>query len=148
MEKDIHRSLNSEHEQVVKTVARLATPDPEEYGLDLKRSSCFGPLGEVSNRRTFAYLIATLNSSHPDYDFSSTLKPSDFRKLTSLKHVMTTVDETLGNLRPRRIGSFVSSGLNVRTVSSLPTTPGGSQAWGPKMWKAIDKEMTLYDCGR
>lgn len=143
LEKDIHKSLNSDFEEVKKTAERLATNNPELFGLDLHRSSCFGPLGEVSNRRTFAYLIATLNSSHPDYDFSSVLKPPDFRRLRSLKHVMTTIDEVLSNLRPRRISALVA-----RSASGIPTTPGGSQAWGPRMWKAIDKEMTLYDCGR
>ncbi|KAL8966546.1 MAG: hypothetical protein Q9183_003327, partial [Haloplaca sp. 2 TL-2023] len=51
-------------------------------------------------RRTFAYLIATLNASHPDYDFSYLLRPSDFRREKSVRHAMNALDTTLYSLRP------------------------------------------------
>jgi hypothetical protein len=112
--------------------------------LNLSRSSPFGPLSEVSSRRTFAYLIATLNASHPDYDFSHNLRPSDFRRERSLKAVINTIDSTLFNLRPSTGMTLqVPSQTSYATASSAPAT---SQAWGPHMWSMIDKEMTLKDC--
>lgn len=112
--------------------------------MNLSRSSPFGPLSQVSSRRTFAYLIATLNASHPDYDFSHILRPTDFRKERSLKGVMNNIDSTLYNLRPSS-GMLlqVPSQTSYATTSSAPAT---SQAWGPRMWTLIDKEMTLKEC--
>lgn len=115
------------------------------FNLNLQRSSPFGPLSQVSSRRTFAYLIATLNASHPDYDFSHFLRPSDFRKERSFKAVMHTVDETLYNLRPRPLSSW-SSTYSAFSKDGIPQTPGGGASWSPRMWKYIDKEMTLREC--
>lgn len=84
--------------------------------------SPFGPLDQVSARKTFAYLIATLNASHPDYDFSSVLRPTDFRREKSLRTVINTFNTTLFNL-----------GVNV-----------GKSV--PRMWDTIDSEMDLTQC--
>ena len=84
--------------------------------------SPFGPLDQVSARKTFAYLIATLNASHPDYDFSSVLRPTDFRREKSLRTVINTFNTTLFNLG-------VSVGKSV-----------------PRMWDTIDSEMDLTQC--
>jgi hypothetical protein len=84
--------------------------------------SPFGPLDQNSARRTFAYLIATLNASHPDYDFSSVLRPTDFRRERNLRTVINTFNTTLFNL-----GSNVSKSL-------------------PRMWDTIDSEMDLTQC--
>ncbi|TGZ81652.1 Maf1 regulator [Ascodesmis nigricans] len=83
--------------------------------------SPFGPLSEISARKTFAYMIATLNASHPDYDFSSVLRPSDFRKERSLRQVINTFNTTLTNLGVRGLARG-------------------------KMWDSIDNEMKLRDC--
>jgi len=114
--------------------------------LNLNRSSPFGSLEEVSNRRTFAYLIATLNASHPDYDFSHVLRPADFQRERALRRVMTHIDSTLHSVRPS--SNFLdaiparNSSAKPATFSSMPAPP----AWGPQMWAFIDKEMTLKDC--
>ncbi|KAH0611000.1 uncharacterized protein H6S33_011427 [Morchella sextelata] len=84
--------------------------------------SPFGPLDQISARRTFAYLIATLNASHSDYDFSTVLKPSDFRRERHLRPVMNNFNTTLFN-------------LGVNPSKALP-----------KMWDTIDKEMDLLSC--
>ncbi|KAI9880509.1 MAG: RNA polymerase III-inhibiting protein maf1 [Pleopsidium flavum] len=146
----IESSLESQYESLLRLSASLSPPHANSAAasLNLSRASPFGPLSQISSRRTFAYLIATLNASHPDYDFSHLLRPSDFRREKSLKSVMNTLDSTLYNLRPRHTSSFLSvpSHWSSTTTSTGPTTPGGSQAWGPRMWRLIDKEMTLKEC--
>lgn len=77
----------------------------------------FGPIREPASRRTFAYLIAILNASYPDHDFSS-LEPTDFTK-SSLK-------------------SFVSKVEN--SLYSLGKKPEG---W---IWENINSHMGLSDC--
>ena len=143
--KNIEQSLESQYESVLRLSASLSPPKAESAAasLNLSRSSPFGSLSQTSSRRTFAYLIATLNASHPDYDFSGLLRPSDFRREKRLKKVMNTLDTTLYNLRPRTDG--VSAKASARS-SSAPPTPGGSHVWGPRMWSLIDKEMGLKEC--
>ncbi|CCK72202.1 RNA polymerase III-inhibiting protein MAF1 KNAG_0J01210 [Huiozyma naganishii CBS 8797] len=77
----------------------------------------FGPINEPSSRRTFAYLIAILNASYPDHDFSS-LEPNDFTK-NSLK-------------------GFVSKFEN--SLYSLGKQP---EEW---IWEVINSHMTMPDC--
>jgi hypothetical protein len=99
-------------------------------------SSAFGPLSELSSRRTFAYLIATLNASHPHYDFSHVLRPGDFKRERNLRRVMVNLDSILQNVRPgfeaKSLGSSIGSDL--------------SSGWGPQCWSLIDKEMRLNAC--
>ncbi|OAF55031.1 RNA polymerase III-inhibiting protein maf1 [Pseudogymnoascus destructans] len=140
--RNIENSLESQYESLLRLSASFSPPQSSApASLDLSRSSPFGPLSQISSRRTFAYLIATLNASHPDYDFSHILRPTDFRRERSLKAVMNNIDSTMYNLRPSPSASL-----------ELPPPPKGasaapaSQAWGPRMWTVIDKEMTLKEC--
>ncbi|KAF2670366.1 Maf1-domain-containing protein, partial [Microthyrium microscopicum] len=87
---------------------------------NLSQSSPFGTLSQGSNRRTYSYMIATLNASHPDYDFSSVLRPSDFCHERRLNDVMSSVDSKVYSAHSARI-------------------PRG-------MWNYINDEMDLYDC--
>lgn len=144
--KNIENSLESQYESLLRLSASVSPPredSPMDFPtVNLSRSSPFGSLSQISSRRTFAYLIATLNASHPDYDFSHILRPADFHKERSLKAVMNTIDTTLYNLKPSH---------NLNQALLLPpqtgtSTPNTSQAWGPKMWNLIDKEMTLEEC--
>jgi len=148
--KNIEHNLEAQYEALLRFSASLSPPQAKNAAgsLNLSRSSPFGPLSQISSRRTFAYLIATLNASHPDYDFSHLLRPTDFRREKSLRHVMNTLDTTLYNLRPRPVGSLggPSHWSSIETPAG-PPTPGGSQQWGSKMWRAIDKEMNLKECG-
>jgi hypothetical protein len=145
--RNIENSLESQYESLLRLSASVSPPQDSSSGpssVNLSRSSPFGPLSQVSSRRTFAYLIATLNASHPDYDFSHNLRPSDFRRERSLKAVMNTIDTTLYNLRPSSgMTLHVPSQTSYVTASSAPVA---SQAWGPQMWSLIDKEMTLKEC--
>lgn len=108
--------------------------------LNLSRSSPFGNLGQISSRRTYAYLIATLNASHPDYDFSHVLRPADFKRERSLRAVMNTLDTTLYNLRPRPATPVLCPG------TQTPSSGSNGLTWGPRTWRLIDQQMRLKEC--
>lgn len=166
--KNIEQSLESQYESLVRMSASLSPPAErrstsansddgnegsqrntrsrtiEAPGIDLSRPSPFGPLSQIRSRRTFAYLIATLNASHPDYDFSY-LKPGDFHRQWSLKSVIHHIDSTIQHLRPNR--PFYDSSLLFPT--SGPAVFGSnSDSWGPRMWSLIDQQMALRKCER
>lgn len=144
--RNIENSLESQYESLLRLSASVSPPlDAGLESLNLSRSSPFGPLSQVSSRRTFAYLIATLNASHPDYDFSHILRPADFRKERSLKAVINTIDSTMYNLRPSS-GMMYLQAPSQTSYSTSASAAQTSQMWGPKMWSAIDKEMSLKDC--
>ncbi|EMF16983.1 repressor of RNA polymerase III transcription MAF1 [Sphaerulina musiva SO2202] len=164
--KNIENSLESQYESLVRLSASLSPPRhaPSDDGhgseriesrrrgctveapeIDLSRASPFGPLSQITARRTFAYLIATLNASHPDYDFSRLLRPSDFNKQRSLRSMMHKLDSTLQHLRPRQTTTsnyLVPSS----SLSSSAPGPGGNDIWNQNMWRLIDKEMGLRQC--
>ncbi|KKK17120.1 mitogen-activated protein, partial [Aspergillus rambellii] len=143
--KNIEQSLEAQYESVLRLSASLSPPNASHAAasLNLSRSSPFGPLSDHSSRRTFAYLIATLNASHPDYDFSHVLRPSDFHRERNLKRVMNTIDSTLFNLRPREA---------IDLTPPSPSTVSGSynaeasSTWGQRMWKIMDEQMSLKEC--
>lgn len=139
--RNIESSLESQHESLLKLSASVSPPRDGESPINLSRSSPFGPLSQLSSRRTFAYLIATLNASHPDYDFSHILRPADFRRERSLKSVINVIDSTLYNLRP-----LTGNTLQVPANVIGATGPVANQSWGPQMWSLIDNEMTLKEC--
>lgn len=141
--KDIENSLESQYESLLRLSASVSPPESGMSPINLSRSSPFGSLSQVSSRRTFAYLIATLNASHPDYDFSHNLRPADFRKERSLKAVINTIDSTLYNMKP---SAGMHSHVPPQTSYTTSSSPPPSQPWGPQMWSNIDKEMTLKEC--
>ncbi|KAH6655449.1 Maf1 regulator-domain-containing protein [Truncatella angustata] len=152
--KSIDQSLESKHAALLKFGASLSPPQREQMAasLNLSRSSPFGPLSDIQSRRTFAYLIATLNASHPDYDFSHVLRPSDFRRERNIRRAIAAFDNTMSNVRPLSLLS-PNLGSSYRAYgsspSSLPAAGGAaisSPAWGPQMWAMVDKEMRLKDC--
>ncbi|KAL2130839.1 hypothetical protein VTI74DRAFT_5860 [Chaetomium olivicolor] len=147
--KNIQQSLESQHAALLKFGASLSPPqrDSMAASLNLSRSSPFGSLDQVSNRRTFAYLIATLNASHPDYDFSHVLRPADFKRERVLRRVMTTIDSTLSSVRPTStLLDSVAASPGAKPSDFFSTGVSAAPAWGPQMWAMIDKEMSLKDC--
>lgn len=64
---------------------------------DLHIISPFGRLDEAAPRKTFFYLLATLNAAFPDYDFSDS-RPDQFSKQASLDLVINSVNTSLFNL--------------------------------------------------
>ena len=137
--KDIEQSLEDQHESILAFTKSLSPPDAARAKIDISRPSPFGSLSQPSSRRTFAYMVATLNASHEDYEFSQVTKPADFKHEKSLRSVMARIDDALYTLRPR--GRLVG-----RNPLSGSQTPGGSQMWNPSMWRSIDKEMSLQFC--
>ncbi|KAI5820192.1 Maf1 regulator-domain-containing protein [Pyronema omphalodes] len=121
--KSISNTLSSRYESDLRLSESLSPPHSsslQSQAVYKTLHSPFGPLDQISARKTFAYMIATLNASHPDYDFSSVLRPSDFRREKNLRQVINTFNTTLFNLG----------------VKSLP-----------RMWDIIDEEMDLAACG-
>lgn len=139
--RNIENGLEAQYQAKLTLSHSLSPPQAKlmAQSLNLSRSSPFGSLDKISSRRTYAYLIATLNASHPDYDFSSNLRPTDFKREKSLRAVINNVDTTLYNLRPRSMNSFVA-----KPGSVLP--PSGQISWGPAMWGLIDQQMSLKEC--
>ncbi|KAF3893092.1 Repressor of RNA polymerase III transcription MAF1 [Trichophyton interdigitale] len=142
--KNIETSLETQYESLLRLSASLSPPNASSaaMSLNLSRSSPFGPLSEHSSRRTYAYLIATLNASHPDYDFSHVLRPSDFRREKNLRRVMDTIDTTLFNLRPQLARDVTPP----TPTSSSPHMSATTHSWGPRMWRIIDNQMSLKEC--
>lgn len=142
--KNIENGLEAQYQAKLTLSHSLSPPQAKmmAQSLNLSRSSPFGSMDKISSRRTYAYLIATLNASHPDYDFSHTLRPTDFKREKSLRAVINNIDTTLYNLRPRSMNSFVANGS--RPGSVLP--PAGQLSWGPAMWGLIDQHMSLKEC--
>ncbi|VEU23212.1 DEKNAAC104338 [Brettanomyces naardenensis] len=81
--------------------------------------SPFGPLSQQSSRRLFAYLIAILNSTYPDHDFSL-VQPNNFSLLTSPEVLIKRVNSLLISLGK-------ASGLD----------------W---IWQTIDTHMEIGQC--
>ena len=123
--KSISNTLTSRYETDLRLSQELSLPTDSKLqskAVYQTLHSPFGPLDQVSARKTFAYMIATLNASHPDYDFSSVLRPTDFRREKNVRTVINTFNTTLFNL-----------GVNVGNTI-------------PRMWDTIDSEMDLTYC--
>lgn len=142
--------MESQYASILSFSASLSTHQAQAAApsLNLSRASPFGSLSHISSRRTFAYLIATLNASHPDYDFSHLLRPSDFRREKSVKRVINTLDTTLNNLRPKPSIASPDEPAHWSTEITANTTsnPQTGAVWSPRMWHLIDKEMSLKEC--
>ena len=142
--RDIENTLESQHSNLVRLSKSLSPPHRELLDLHISTSSPFGSMDKNSSRRAFAYMIATMNASHPDYDFTDITKPGDFRKVFNLSTVLHTLNETMYNLRPLTKSQLLAP--TPRDAAGGPNTPGGTPTWNPRSWKAIDREMTLRDC--
>ncbi|XP_066143180.1 repressor of RNA polymerase III transcription MAF1 homolog [Euwallacea fornicatus] len=81
-----------------------------------------GTLCDTISCKTLFYLIATLNSSFPDYDFMD-VKSEEFSKEPSLQWVTNAID------------------------SQLTATVGDTyKALGPALWAAVEAEISLEHC--
>ncbi|SPN97300.1 related to MAF1 Protein required for sorting of Mod5p [Cephalotrichum gorgonifer] len=138
--KNINDDLDSQHAELLKLGASLSPPQKAAMMATspslFSQSSAFGPLSELSSRRTFAYLIATLNASHPHYDFSNVLAPGDFKRERSLRRLMANLDSILQNVR----------GSGDPGMADGPAGTTASTSWSQHCWSLIDKEMHLDEC--
>lgn len=136
--KRIERTLEERHQELLTAVAHLPQRSAAQFSdeLNIARETPFGSFNEPANRHTFAYLIATLNATHIDYDFANTLNPDEFRRETR-KSFMHRVDTTMYYLRPQ----VYSAGLPAGAM-----TPLGSPIWSPRSWQLVDSEMDMANC--
>ncbi|XP_063529345.1 repressor of RNA polymerase III transcription MAF1 homolog [Cydia strobilella] len=99
----------------------LSPPEGVMYSRSLSGDED-GVLCDTISRKTLFYLIATLNSAFPDYDFSMA-KSSEFSAEPSLSWVQGAVD---GALSP--VGGARWRGLRAA------------------LWAAVDEEVALPEC--
>jgi hypothetical protein len=119
--------------------ASLSPPDAARFAksANLSQSSTFGNLIQPSNRRVYAYLIGTLNASHPDYDLSNVLRPQDFCRERDVQDAINEIDaKVLGQDK-----YYWQSGAVPSTSAKAKTAQ-----WGYDKWLMIDEEMDLRDC--
>ncbi|KAF2005625.1 hypothetical protein P154DRAFT_530450 [Amniculicola lignicola CBS 123094] len=136
--KRIENTLETRHKDLLASVAVLSPEAKAKFVTeqDVERDTPFGSFNEPANRHTFAYLIATLNATHVDYDFANVLNPDEFRRETR-KSFMNQIDTTMYFLRPQ----IYATGLPTGSV-----TPLGSPIWSFRSWQLIDSEMILENC--
>ncbi|EEB07790.2 repressor-RNA polymerase III Maf1 [Schizosaccharomyces japonicus yFS275] len=115
-DKKLYKTLETRYQE---DMMALSTSKSPEFVNSWTQPSPFGNLDQSSTRRTFMFILATLNASHPDHDFSS-LQPNDFYKERFLSHVIESINTTLSNLGRR----FSANG----------------------MWEVIDRHIVLSDC--
>jgi hypothetical protein len=135
LKRRIDDQIAHQHQQNLQMAASLSPPDAARFAkhANLAQASTFGSLSQASNRRTYAYLIGTLNASHPDYDLSNVLRPQDFCKERDVQDAINEIDaKVLGQDK-----FYWQTGV----VSSRTRTQ-----WGYDKWLTIDEEMDLRDC--
>ncbi|RHZ79416.1 hypothetical protein Glove_146g67 [Diversispora epigaea] len=104
-----------------KNISESQSVSPEQQHSFNNIVSPFGSLEQPSSRRTLFNLIATLNASYPDYDFSD-VKPDQFTKQPSVPMVCNYINNTLFNLGR----SYIVNDLN--------------------LWQVIDDIIDLNEC--
>lgn len=101
----------------------LLTENQEEFPtID---ESPFGPLKNASTRKTFAYLIAILNTTYPDHDFSN-LQPTteNFHKVESPEDLMHRFNNIMVSLGKREdLLSWIWDTVNVYMDIIPPRSP-------------------------
>jgi hypothetical protein len=135
LKRRIDDQIAHQHQQNLQMAASLSPPDAARFAkhANLAQASTFGNLITPSNRRTYAYLIGTLNASHPDYDLSNVLRPQDFCRERDVQDAINEIDaKVLGQDK-----YYWQTGV----VSSRSRTQ-----WGYDKWLMIDEEMTLREC--
>ena len=141
--KDIEKSLETQHYELLRLAQALPPPQGRLVHLHISNSSPFGSMGQSASRRTFAHLIAVMNASHDNYDFSNA-KPIDFVREYNINAVTSKIDETMYNLRGR-----AKSNILLPPHHGMPgtsSTPNGSPCFSSRSWKAMDNQMTLQEC--
>lgn len=127
--------------------------------------SPFGPLKNISTRKTFAYLIAILNTTYPDHDFSN-LQPTteNFHKVESPEVLMNQFNNIMVSLGKKEdLLSWIWDTVNVymdvfpSRSPSLPAQGGsgsrkssfsnGAMAMSPKndSYLSFDPGCKIYE---
>ncbi|KAJ2583497.1 RNA polymerase III-inhibiting protein maf1, partial [Coemansia sp. RSA 1797] len=116
-DKKLYRYLENKYQEELEEAKALT---PEQSSLT-NIASPFGPLTQPASRKMLFYLIATLNASFPDYDFSS-LNADQFTKEPSPDYCLKSISTTL---------------LNVGCPATLKTS---------RMWDSIDDVINIDEC--
>ncbi|KAJ2303354.1 RNA polymerase III-inhibiting protein maf1 [Coemansia sp. RSA 2706] len=116
-DKKLYRYLENKYREDLEEANGLT---PEQSSLT-NIASPFGPLTQSASRKMMFYLIATLNASFPDYDFSS-LNADQFTKEPSAAYCIKSVNTTL---------------LNVGCPATLKAS---------RMWDHIDDVINIDEC--
>ena len=144
----IEKALESEYNSLLHFAASLPESQAKDGALayELSRTSPFGPLSLKANRRRFACLVLAMNGTHQDYDFSQSLKPSDFVREYDWSDVVETIDRDIGSAQPstsfpERPSRWLSS-----VSRSGPMAPTPNSQWNGGMWRAIDEQINIKAC--
>jgi len=104
-DKKLYKSLDSElakspHSKSPHSKSPAGSLNSSGSGSSFELSvSPFGPLSLPSSRKTMIYLIATLNATYLDYDFSD-VSPEQFRKEPNRNMVVNSINTTLSSIIP------------------------------------------------
>lgn len=116
--------------------------------------SPFGSLKEISTRKTFAYLIAILNTTYPDHDFSNLQPTTDnFHRLESSEDLITRFNNLMMSLGKKEelltwIWDIINDYMDVNTTRqpSAPTT--GSFGSRKRSFSSLAASPTNADHGQ
>lgn len=100
----------------------LAHSPSRQHSHSLSDHEGEGPLCDTISTKTLFYLIATLNASFNDYDFSNA-KSDEFSKEPNAPYVVNAVDTQL----------LATAGETFTTLKS-------------QLWTTLDEEISLSDC--
>ncbi|KAJ1728035.1 RNA polymerase III-inhibiting protein maf1 [Coemansia biformis] len=123
-DKKLFRYLENKYLEDVEEAKDLS---PEQSSLT-NTVSPFGPLTQAASRKVLFYLIATLNASFPDYDFSS-LSADQFTKEPSPDYCTKSISTTLLNvgcparLRASRMWDCIDDVINIDECDVYSYTP-------------------------
>ncbi|KAJ2161922.1 RNA polymerase III-inhibiting protein maf1 [Coemansia sp. RSA 552] len=113
-DKKLYRQLENKYQQSLEEAKGLS---PQQRSLT-NLVSPFGPLTQPASRKMLFYLIATLNASFPDYDFSS-LSADQFTREPGPAYSMKAINTTLLNvgcpaaLKASRMWDHIDSVINI-----------------------------------
>ncbi|CAG8633049.1 1917_t:CDS:2 [Ambispora gerdemannii] len=116
-DKKLYKYLESRYNEEISNFSSSISPENSLNDI----ISPFGPMNQPSTRRTLFNLIATLNASYPDYDFSD-VRPEQFIKQPSISNVCNYINNTLFNLQH----GWIVTDLN--------------------LWKIVDDIIDLEEC--
>jgi len=91
-----HPSDNNTNLSTTPTNSLNTSNEHQPHGAELAVSP-FGPLTQPSSRKTMIYLIATLNATYLDYDFSD-VSADQFRKEPNRHMVINSINTTLSSV--------------------------------------------------
>ncbi|ORZ00990.1 Maf1 regulator-domain-containing protein [Syncephalastrum racemosum] len=129
-----------EHKYTGQEALSAGSISPDDFHI----ISPFGRLDEAAPRKTFFYLLATLNAAFPDYDFSDS-RPDQFSKQASLDLVINSVNTSLFNLgNDFIVNRYRQVDKNAEVIDVLIEFSILLQL--NSLWEVLDDLIELKDC--